>query len=89
MTAAAALTCTKYAVLPNEGYSVYQVSYTKGAQNDTFAVSTQIPEIQTILFVFAQDDTTGNVDPATWSGLTVTLTSTDTGTGSMLIVGKC
>jgi hypothetical protein len=81
-----ALTPTVYHVEPAMGYCLYQVSYTKGAQNDTLDVSTYTP-IKTILFVLATDDTAGAIDETTWSGTTITLTGAETGSGSMIVVG--
>lgn len=85
---AAAVTPTTYHVTPALGYSTYQVSYTKGAQNDTIDVSSYTP-IKTILYVWATDDTAGAIDAVTWSGTTITFTNAATGTGTALVIGLC
>jgi hypothetical protein len=88
MTAQAALVPTVYIVEPNLGCSIYQISYTKAAQSDTIDVASYTP-IKTILMVLATDNTAGAFDAVTWSGTEITLTSADTSTGSMIVIGKC
>lgn len=73
---------------PNKQASMYQISYSKAAQNDTIDVSSYTP-IKSILYVLAYDDSAGAIDPVTWSGTIITLTSADTLTGSMIVVGTC
>jgi hypothetical protein len=75
-------------IFPAVNSSMYQVSYTKAAQNDTLDVADYTP-IKTIYFVIAVDNTAGAIDETTWSGTEITLTGAETGTGSMLIVGTC
>lgn len=86
-----ALVPTVYEAEPSQGYSIYQVSYTKGAAGDTLNIGdstqTYFTPIKTILFVFAADDG-GVLDPVTWSSTTITL-SVGTGSGTMIIVGQC
>lgn len=75
-------------VSPSMGNALYQITYTKAAQNDTINIASYTP-IKTILYVLATDDTAGAIDKVTWSGTTITLTDSTTGTGSMIVVGSC
>ena len=83
---AALVPSATYNVEPNSGYKMVQISYTKGSQNDTIDVSSYAT-MRAILFVWASDDTAGAKDEVTWSGTTITLTDSTTGTGSMIVVG--
>lgn len=85
---AAAVTPTAYNVTPSQGYSIYQISYTKGAQNDTIDVASYTP-LTSILYVWASDDTAGALDEVTWSGTTITFTGAETGAGTALVIGSC
>jgi hypothetical protein len=73
---------------PTAQANMYQVSYTKAAQNDTLDVSSYTP-IKTILYVLAYDDSAGVLDETTWSDTTITFTNAVTGTGSLIVIGTC
>ena len=77
-----------YHVEPSMGYAMYQISYSKAAQNDTIDVASYTP-IKTILFVIALDNTAGAIDETTWSDTTVTLLGAETGAGTMIVIGAC
>ena len=79
---------TAYQVDPSLGSSMYQISYTKGAQSDTIDLASYGP-IKTILFVLATDDTAGAIDETTWSGTTITFTGAETGAGTAIVIGRC
>ena len=85
---AAAVIPTAYHVTPTQGYSIYQISYTKGALNDTIDVASYTP-LTSILYVWASDDTAGALDEVTWNGTTITFTGAETGSGTALVIGAC
>ena len=92
MAAITYATATAYNVSPTEKRSMYQVTATKSAINDTLNVglnaTTNYTPIKTILYVLAHD-AAGTVEPVTWTGQIITFTSATTGVISLIVVGSC
>lgn len=72
---------------PAVNATMYQLSYTKIAQSDTIEVSTN-SAVKTIWYVLAYDGG-ATQETVTWSGTLMTLTSANTGVGSLIVVGTC
>lgn len=72
-------------VVPQIDMKMVAIAYTKANAADTLDMSTY--GINTVRYVSAKDDTAGADDPCTWSGSTITF-STNTGTGTALVVGS-
>lgn len=76
----------KYNVSPVTDMMVYVFTFAKAAGGDYFDVATYSP-IKSIIYARAQSDAAGADDPLTWSGTTVTF-STSTTDGRVLVIGK-
>ena len=87
MTSAAVTVNASYKVDSTQGYSMYQISYSKANAGDTLDLSTYTP-MKSILFAFAKKVSDGSADPIILDGSTTITFSAGTLAGSLLVVGK-